>query len=66
MTSFDKVLKDSDNYPNSGRTKVRQSFPSDYSWAFATPDSPDQKEFRLLRTVVTRMKSYTHQDGAGP
>ena len=65
VTSFDKVLKDSDNYPNSGRTKVRQSFPSDYSWAFATPDSPDQKD-RLLRTVVTRMKSYTHQDGAGP
>ena len=63
-TGLTKIIDDEANYPSTGRTKVRQSFPADYSWAFATPDSPDQKD-RFLRTVVSRIRSFEHQDGAG-
>ena len=64
-TGLTQIIGDETRYPNHGRTKVRESFPADYSWAFATPDSPDQKD-RLLRTIVTRVKAYDHQDGAAP
>jgi hypothetical protein len=64
-TGLTKIIDDEANYPSTGRTKVRESFPADYSWAFATPDSPDPKD-RLLRTVVNRIRSFQHQDGAGP
>ncbi len=61
-TGLAPIINDESRFPSTGRTKVRESFPADYSWAFATPDSPDQKD-RLMRTIVTRMKSYEHQDG---
>ncbi len=65
-TGLAKIVNDETNYPNNGRTKIRKSFPADYSWAFATPDSPDTKD-RLLNMVVTRMQSYAREDGTtGP
>jgi hypothetical protein len=60
-SALNQVLVDETRFPNTGRTKVRESFPSDYSWAFATPDSPDQKD-RLMRMVVTRMKPFDRED----
>jgi hypothetical protein len=55
------VLTDDARFPRSGRQQVRTGFPADYSWAFATPASPDQKE-RLLDVVVNRMKLYVRED----
>ncbi len=64
-TGLPQIINDEARFPNKGRTKVRESFPADYSWAFATPDSPDTKD-RLMRTVVTRMKAYDRQDATAP
>lgn len=55
------VLTDEVRFPQSGRQQVRSGFPADYSWAFATPASPDQKD-RLLDVVLNRMKVYTRDD----
>jgi hypothetical protein len=62
--ALDNILLDENKYPFSGRQQVRKGFPSDYSWAFATPASPDQKD-RLMDVVVNRMKVYTRDDAAG-
>ncbi len=56
------VLTDETKFPYSGRSQVRKGFPADYSWAFATPASPDQKD-RLYDVVVNRMKVYAREDG---
>ena len=56
--SLDKVLTEFDDH---GRSKLRKGFPADYSWAFATPASPDQKD-RLLDVVLGRMRSYAADD----
>ena len=65
VSALPRVLSDAATYPRTGRTRVRASFPTDYSWAFATPDSPDAKD-RLQRMVVNRMRAYEGADGAGP
>lgn len=39
------------------------SFPVDYTWAFATPDSPMAKD-RLQRMVLDRMRAYLRPDEA--
>jgi hypothetical protein len=62
IKALDRVLVDTETFPSAGRTKVRKGFPADYSWAFATPASPDQKD-RLLDVVVNRMKVYAREDG---
>ena len=61
--SLDSILTDENKFPFQGRTQVRKGFPADYSWAFATPASSDQKD-RLLDVVVNRMKVYARDDGA--
>ena len=60
--ALNSVLADDAKFPLSGRQQVRKGFPSDYSWAFATPASPDQKD-RLRDVVVNRMKVYAREDG---
>ena len=55
------VLNDEQRFPRTGRARVRAGFPADYSWAFATPDSPDDKG-RLQKMVRDRMKAYAGQD----
>jgi hypothetical protein len=55
------VLTDETKFPATGREQVRKGFPADYSWAFATPASPDQKD-RLLDVVTNRMKVYARED----
>jgi hypothetical protein len=55
------VLVDPVKFPEQGRTQVRKGFPADYSWAVATPASPDQKD-RLLDVIVSRMKVYARED----
>jgi hypothetical protein len=55
------VLTDEKKFPFSGREQIRKGFPADYSWAFATPASPDQKD-RLYDVVVNRMKVYARED----
>lgn len=62
IKSLDGVLTDEQKFPEIGRKQVRKGFPADYSWAFATPASPDQKD-RLLDVVVNRMKVYAREDG---
>ena len=59
---LDSVLNDKSTFAESGRLKVREAFPADYSWAFATPVSSDQKD-RLLDVVVNRMKVYDSAEG---
>lgn len=54
IRSLDSVLK---TFPEQGRTKIRKGFPADYSWAFATPASPDQKD-RFLDMVLNRIRAY--------
>lgn len=51
--TLDAVL----NFPEAGRSLVRQSFPADYSWSFATPPSPDPKD-RLQDVIQRRIKAY--------
>ena len=55
------VLTDETKFPFTGRSQVRKGFPADYSWAFATPASPDQKD-RLYDVIVNRMKVYARDD----
>ena len=55
------VLTDETKFPFSGRSQVRTGFPADYSWAFATPASPDQKD-RLYDVVRNRMKVYAREE----
>ncbi|MDF2693016.1 MAG: hypothetical protein K0S65_1399, partial [Labilithrix sp.] len=62
INALNGVLTDEKNFPFSGRQQLRKGFPADYSWAFATPASPDQKD-RLLDVVVNRMKVYAREDG---
>jgi hypothetical protein len=64
VAALPKVLSDEATYPRSGRTRVRTSFPADYSWAFTTPDSPDTKD-RLQRMVVNRLRAYERADRDG-
>ncbi|HVJ91047.1 MAG TPA: hypothetical protein VM580_14690, partial [Labilithrix sp.] len=59
--SLDRVLTDAVKFPSTGRSKVRTGFPADYSWAFATPASPDQKD-RLFDVIMNRMKVYARDD----
>ena len=61
MKALDRVLTDETAFPASGRLQNRKGFPADYSWAFATPASPDQKD-RLYDVVVNRMKVYARDD----
>lgn len=44
-----------------GRTLVRKSFPADYSWSFATPDSPGPKD-RFLRVMSQQVRAYDGED----
>ncbi|MFO0736265.1 MAG: hypothetical protein U0270_10305 [Labilithrix sp.] len=55
-----KVLDAVLDFPEAGRSLVRQSFPADYSWAFATPPSPDPKD-RLQDALKRRIKAYAHE-----
>ncbi len=61
LKPLDSVLVDGTTFPDQGRSKVRKAFPADYSWAFATPASPDQKD-RLLDVILSRMKVYDRED----
>ncbi|MBN9164448.1 MAG: hypothetical protein BGO98_40790 [Myxococcales bacterium 68-20] len=61
VKALDRVLTDETAFPASGRLQNRKGFPADYSWAFATPASPDQKD-RLYDVVVNRMKVYARDD----
>ncbi len=61
LSAYPNLLKDETRFPNNARTKVRSSFPADYTWSFATPDSPDQKD-RLQRMVLTRIHEYDRKD----
>ena len=65
MTILGKVLRDDPRLPLTGRTMVRDSFPVDYTWAFATPESPDPKD-RLQEVVVKRIRAYAAQDAKQP
>ncbi len=60
VRALDRVLTE---FPSQGREKIRRGFPSDYTWAFATPASPDQKD-RLLDVIVSRIKTYDSDDEA--
>lgn len=59
--SLDRVLTDPEKFPLAGRTQTRKGFPADYSWAFATPASPDQKD-RLQDVIKKRMAVYARSD----
>lgn len=59
--ALDKLLVDGVKFPEQGRLQVRKGFPADYSWAFATPASSDQKD-RLLDVITSRMKVYARED----
>ena len=61
IAALDRVLTDPVKFPEQGRLQVRKGFPADYSWAVATPASPDQKD-RLLDVIVGRMKVYARED----
>lgn len=61
IAQLDRVLVDPVKFPEQGRTEVRKGFPADYSWAFATPASSDQKD-RLLDVITGRMKVYARDD----
>ncbi len=65
VASLPHVLNDDATFPQTGRARVRQSFPADYSWAFATPDSPDAKD-RLARMIANRLRAYDRDDRATP
>lgn len=54
--TLDAVL----DFPDQGRSLVRQSFPADYSWSFATPPSPDTKD-RLQDVIQRRIKAYANE-----
>jgi hypothetical protein len=54
--TLDAVL----DFPEAGRSLVRQSFPADYSWSFATPPSPDPKD-RLQDMIQRRIKAYANE-----
>jgi hypothetical protein len=55
------VLTDEAKFPSHGNARVRDAFPADYSWAFATTASPDQKD-RLLDVMRNRLKVYERDD----
>lgn len=55
-----KVLGAVLDFPEVGNALVRRSFPADYSWALATPPSPDPKD-RLQDVVRRRIKAYANE-----
>jgi len=57
LAALDPVLTDPERFPRAGRTLVRKAFPADYSWAMATPASPDVRD-RLRDVIVERMRLY--------
>jgi len=61
VNTLDGVLINDAKFPEEGRLQVRKGFPADYSWAFATPASPDQKD-RLLDVITNRMSVYARED----
>jgi len=61
INALDHVLTDPAKFPETGRLQIRKGFPADYSWAFATPASADQKD-RLLDVILGRMKVYARED----
>lgn len=65
INTLDRLLIEGDKFPQAGRTQLRSGFPADYSWAFATPASPDQKD-RLLDVVVKRRQVYEREDASQP
>jgi hypothetical protein len=54
VRTLDKVLT---TFADQGKPKIREAFPFDYSWAFATPPSPGTKD-RLLDVVWNRVNAY--------
>ncbi len=61
INQLGELLTNEAKYPLAGRKQIRKGFPSDYSWAFATPASPDQKD-RLFDVILNRMKVYSRED----
>jgi hypothetical protein len=57
IAALDPVLTDPERFPRAGRTLLRKAFPADYSWAVATPASPDTRD-RLRDVIVERMQLY--------
>lgn len=58
IRALDKVLT---TFPNQGRGENRLAFPMDYSWAIATPPSPDTKD-RFLDMLAYRVGVYDNAD----
>ena len=50
----DVILGDEAKFPKSGRTKIRRSFPTDYTWSF------DFAPEAFVRTIEAQV---THYDG---
>ncbi len=58
--STSAILADPSTFPQSGRTKLRTAFPSDYMWSFnADPD-------KLAQDLEARIASYDAIDGVAP
>lgn len=61
VRSLDKILVDDRTYPLAGTSQVRQGFPADYSWALATPDSPQTRD-RLIDIVTNQVAAWKTED----
>ncbi|AKU95979.1 hypothetical protein AKJ09_02643 [Labilithrix luteola] len=61
---LEALINDESAFPDHGRVRVRAAFPADYSWAFATPASPDDKD-RLQKVVVDRIRIYDQAENQG-